>query len=115
MKKVLVIDDESVCALFLGSALTQEGYDVKIATRADEALAIADSFHPDALITDWMLKDAKDGIDVARLLTEANSNLKVIFITGMSQEMLKQQAAGLGYSAIVIKPIDVDEIISLLK
>lgn len=115
MKKVLVIDDESVCAIFLGSSLTQEGFDVKIATRADEAIGIASSFKPDVLITDWMLKDAKDGIDVARLLRRDNSDLQVIFITGMAQEMLKQQAADLPYQAIVIKPIDVDEIVTLLK
>ena len=115
MKKVLVIDDESVSAVFLGSSLTQEGFDVRIATRADEALSIASVFHPDVLITDWMLKDAKDGTDVARLLRNENSNLEVIFITGMAQEMLKKQAADLPYQAIVIKPIDVEEILNLLK
>lgn len=115
MTKVLVIDDEAVCALFLGNSLSQEGFDVRIATRADEALEIANSFHPDVLITDWMLKDAKDGIEVARQLRAGNLALRIIFITGMAQEMLRQQAAGLTYQAIVVKPIDVDEILGLLK
>jgi DNA-binding response OmpR family regulator len=115
MKKVLVIDDEPVCALFLGSALKQEGYDVQVATRADEAILLGNSFHPDFLITDWMLKDAKDGIDVARTLRVETPGMRIIFITGMSQEMLKKQAHDLEIQAIVVKPIDIDELVALMK
>lgn len=115
MKKILVVDDEAISALFLGSALEEEGFEVRVVTRAEEALIADTEFHPDFLITDWMLKDAKDGVQVATTLLSRNPNLKVIFVTGMAQEMLKTQAANIHYQAIIVKPVDIDAVVQLLR
>lgn len=115
MKKVLVVDDEPMCARFLSAALTAEGFEVKSSTRADEAIAVGTAFRPDFLITDWMLKDSKDGIEVARSLAQVLPTVQVIFITGMAEELLKKQTEGLPCRAIVVKPLDLDHVVSLLR
>lgn len=113
--KILVVDDEPISALFLGSALEAEGYDVRMVMNADDALSTGNSFRPDCLITDWMLKDDRDGIEVASSLLEEIPELKIIFITGMAKDMLRAQAGNLKYEAIVVKPVEIDTVLALLK
>jgi two-component system nitrogen regulation response regulator NtrX len=115
MSKVLVVDDEAVCSGFLALALEAEGFEVKSAIKADEAIAIANTFSPDFLVTDWMLKDSKDGIDIARAVATQVPNLKVIFITGMPKETLVSKAQGINLTGVLVKPIDIDQMVDLLK
>jgi two-component system, OmpR family, response regulator len=115
MARILVVDDEPVCTYFLSCALGDEGHEVRTSLRGDEAIAIGREFRPDILISDWMLKDQYDGLDVGRALTEDNPDLKVIFITGLAEETLRDKANGFSFLKILEKPVDLDEMITLVK
>ncbi len=115
MKKILVVDDEGVCTLYLSLALQDEGFQVESALKADQAIEIGTAFQPDYLITDWMLKDGKTGVDVARALKQINPQLHVVFITGMSKEMLDKQTEGLHYDAVLVKPVELTQILDILN
>lgn len=110
-RKVLIVDDEVTCTLFLGAFLEDNGYLVKTAISGTEALEVGEQFKPDILITDWMLKDQTDGLDVAQSLIAANSSLKVIFITGMAAETLQEKLVGLADYEIIEKPVELDDIL----
>lgn len=113
--RILVVDDEAVCTMFLSLALQEEGFDVKTAVTADEAIRVGEEFKPHVLITDWMLKDAKDGLHVTRHLTSQLPEMRVIFITGMAREIIRSQLGDTKCDGIVIKPIDLDEILKMIR
>lgn len=114
-KKILVVDDEETCLFFLSQCLEAENYEVRGATDGSDAMKQYDSFLPDILLTDWMLKDGKDGVDVAEELLKKNANLKVVFITGMASEAIKERLQDIPYVAIIEKPIDLDNILNILS
>ena len=115
MPKILIVDDEAVCTLFLSMALSEEGFDVKMATSADEAIQVGKEFKPNLLITDWMLKDSKDGMQVTRHLTDAIPDLRVIFITGMARDIIRSKLGDTKCDGIIIKPVDLDEMLGLVR
>lgn len=104
--RILVVDDEAVCTFFLDAALSEAGYSVRSTTRADVALDLARTFSPEVLITDWMLKDNLDGVDLAKILRSENPSIKIIFITGMSAKLLAEQASEVTDAVILEKPLD---------
>ena len=113
-RKVLIVDDEQVCATFMSLALEAEGFDVKTAYKAADALRIGQEMQPDVLITDWMLKDDQDGIDIAKILMNSFPAMRVIFITGMALDLVETKAAGVPGHSVIVKPVDLDEVIKLL-
>lgn len=115
MEKVLVVDDEHICSFFLGRALEQEGYQVKTATRGDQAVQMGEEFLPDILISDWMLKDVYSGLDVARFFHERNPEVRIIFITGMASDALRESAEDLPIHEVLEKPVDIDDLLGVLR
>lgn len=114
-KKVLVVDDEVACTMFLGLYLKDAGYDVKTCTDGEEAITLGKEFQPDTLISDWMLKNKNDGLDVARALIEVRPDIQIIFITGMAADALEQKLDGLPVYRIVEKPLNLDQIVKLIE
>ena len=114
-KRVLIVDDEPVSASFLGMALRAEGFDVREATKAADALTLASGFNPEVLVTDWMLKDQIDGIELAAQLLQVLPSMRVIIMTGMALDLVKEKAQGLPYDAIMVKPVEIDELIGSMN
>lgn len=114
-EKVLVVDDELLCSYFLCLSLEEEGYESRSAASASEAIEIGTEFKPNILITDWMLKDGQDGIDIARALFGLNPDLKIIFITGMASDAIEERVNDIKYLAIIEKPVDLKQIMKILK
>lgn len=109
-KKILVVDDEDLCTYYLESAFTEMGYEVKTAGTGGKAIEVGTDFAPDILVTDWVLRDVYDGVDVARELSKRIPGLKIVFITGLGPTELSAHASDLPYLAILQKPLDLDEI-----
>lgn len=115
MTKVLIVDDENLCSGFLALALEGEGFECQSAFRAEEAIKLAESFRPEFLITDLMLKDSKDGSDVARELMRTLPEIRVLFISGMPEEMVLRRTEGIRCIGVLLKPIDVTQVVELLN
>lgn len=110
--KILVVDDdvsvrESVCKV-----LQAEGYET--ITAADGAAALKQFvMHPiDLLLLDLGLP-LKSGWDVFEYITRKNPLLPIIVITGQSRQKRMAQAAGAG--ALMEKPLDVEELLRVIK
>jgi len=115
MAKILVVDDEQVCTFFLSCALSDEGHEVRTTLRGDEAIVIGMDFKPDILISDWMLKDQCDGLEVGRRLRDNLPELQVIFITGLAEETLREKANGFPFLRILEKPVDLEEMLTIVS
>ena len=113
--KVLILDDDPIARDIFARVLAAEGYDVRMAGTAKEAMDMADQFKPQALVSDWMLKEELDGLDVARVLRERQPELRIFFITGLPADHLKNQLNGLSICRIYEKPAQFDPLLNDLK
>ena len=55
MSRVLVVEDESAIAELISINLRHAGYNVTIASNADQAQIEVDGVLPDMVVLDWML------------------------------------------------------------
>lgn len=114
MAKVLIVEDDEICAAILTRFLAREGHDVRSA-HAAQAVEVGLAFQPDLLVADWLLNDREDGIDVARHLFAAQPDLRVIFITGLPVERLKQQLGDLPVADVLEKPLAMQDLFARIR
>lgn len=110
-KSIIVVDDDPTCNQFLTLLLEDEGYEVRAATCAADALRLAEESPPHVLIADWLLKDGIDGAEVARRLKKAQPDLRVVFTTGSPAEQLAEQVSTMSNVAILEKPIQIENLL----
>lgn len=109
-KSVLVVDDEFLIVEVLSMMLTDMGFDVcASAATADEAVAMAEQFHPQLVLMDMRLKGQKDGVDAATAIHERLTT-PIIFITG-SREPETVKRIELNHPAgLLFKPVRFDQL-----
>jgi two-component system, cell cycle sensor histidine kinase and response regulator CckA len=86
-KTILVVEDNDAVRLSLAALLEIRGYNVLLASDGQAALEIASKSNDpiDLLITDIVMPKL-NGVDMARLLQQRQSTMKVLFITGYNEE-----------------------------
>lgn len=86
---ILVVEDETEVREFTVRILTRLGYTVHQAGNSREALELcsAEKLQPDLLISDVVMPGL-NGMELARLLKKKCPGLKVIFITGYTEETI---------------------------
>src|SRR5688500_14902350 len=86
---VLIVDDETAVRDFLDLALRQAGYITARAMNGHEALEMAEQFGPfDLLITDEVMP-RMEGHELAEQLRQREPWVKVLYLTGYSERVLK--------------------------
>jgi DNA-binding NtrC family response regulator len=106
MARVLLVEDEQGLRSSLAALLSYNGHEVREASSAREAFAVADAFAPDIVVADWMLKNDLHGLDVLERLSGANPRLRTILITGFPSAQLREAAVRGGVTAFLEKPFD---------
>ncbi len=110
---ILVVDDEPQIHRFLNPALTASNYDYLRAERGDDALRLAASRAPDAVLLDLGLPDM-DGHEVLRRLREF-SDVPVIILSARDREAEKIAALDGGADDYVEKPFALGELLARLR
>jgi two-component system, OmpR family, alkaline phosphatase synthesis response regulator PhoP len=113
-KTILVVDDEPHIVLGLRDALEFEGFRVISAAKGREAIALARSETPDAIILDLMLPDL-NGYAVCEELRRINSLVPILMLTARSQEPDKIRGLDAGADDYVTKPFGVNELIARIR
>ena len=87
---ILVVEDEEMLREFVGQALSAVGYRVLTAANGREALKVWSEHRDeiDLLLTDVVMPDAMSGRQLAHTLIVDKPDLKVIFTSGYSAELL---------------------------
>ncbi len=112
--RAVVVDDEDSLTDLLSMALRYEGWDVKIASDGQKALALAREFRPDVIVLDIMLPDI-DGMQVLTRLRADGVQTPVLFLT--AKDALDDRIAGLtiGGDDYVTKPFSLEELVARLR
>lgn len=91
--RILLVEDEDAVRTFSSRALTNKGYEVVEANCGEDGLekfkGLSDEEMVDLLITDVIMPNM-DGPTLAGHIKETSPDLKVIFISGYTEEKLKE-------------------------
>lgn len=79
--RILVVDDEQTIANTLSWVLSTEGFEARAAYSGEEAVEMAQSFLPDALICDVLMAGIS-GIETAVRICEKFPSCRVLVISG---------------------------------
>jgi len=116
MSRVLVVEDESAIAELISINLRHAGYEVTIATAADQAQSEVDRVLPDLVILDWMLP-GESGLALARRWrSDARTrDLPVIMLTARAGEVDKVSGLDAGADDYLTKPFSTNELMARIR
>ncbi len=107
---VLVVDDDAAVRELLTILLAEEGYTVRSAGDAYEAMDLVSSDPPSLLLIDLMMPGVSGAEFLTRLRRDSRwVTLPVIFIS--AHPRLREMAQELGASAALAKPFDVNHLL----
>ena len=108
MATVLVIDDDEVSRLAVGSALEANGHEVHYAPNGELGLKFYDKSPTDVVILDLAMP-VMNGLRTIKELREVHREVRIIAISGVSPEQL---ALAEEYGALrsMTKPLDPSEL-----
>jgi len=111
--RVLLAEDEITIAVTLGDALSDAGHETRIAADTDAALALLESFQPEAVITDIRMP-GKGGMAVLARSMELDATRPVIVTTGYGSIDQAVEAMRLGARNYVQKPFRDESLVAML-
>jgi CheY-like chemotaxis protein len=117
MAQILVIDDEEGVRRAMAKVLVRAGHDVLEASDGKVALSLLRGQTPDLVICDLFMPEM-DGVEVLRELRRDYPDLRVVAISGGAYQgkvQLLDVAKGLGAAAVLKKPFDLEQLLSVVK
>jgi two-component system KDP operon response regulator KdpE len=112
-EKILVVEDEPEIRRFLRLSLTERGYEVIEATKAEEGLKVAAEGECSLILLDIGLPDLS-GLEVIKRV-RAWSQIPIVILSARDQESDKISALEAGADDYVTKPFGVLELIARIK
>lgn len=106
--KILIVDDEPQIIRVLRTALSTQGYIVRIAANGVEGADLALEWKPDLVITDVSMPEM-NGVELCREL-RANSDVPIIVLSVRDKEHMKVEALDAGADDYVTKPFSIQEL-----
>ena len=116
-KRILVIEDNEDSAFLLRLFLEERGHQVALSDNGASGLALAQQIQPDVIISDIGLTAAMDGYAVAQAVRSQASlnNVFLIAASGYGQPEDKAKARAAGFDQHLTKPIDLNQLATLVE
>src|SRR5688572_18467220 len=109
---ILVVDDEPTIGEVVSAYLQRAGYETRVASDADEALAAVAERSPDLIVLDLMLPGT-DGLEVMRRVRErSDRSSAIILLTAKGGESDRVTGLSLGADDYVVKPFSPAELVA---
>jgi two-component system KDP operon response regulator KdpE len=112
-RRILVVDDETQITRVLRTALSAQGYDVRIANDGEMALEIMKDWTPNLVITDLAMSNL-DGVGLCRRIRET-SEVPIIVLSVRGQDRVKVEALDAGADDYVTKPFSMNELLARIR
>ena len=113
--RILVVDDEEPMRRFVDMVLTGAGYETTLAADGDEAIGIsarAPVFH--LLVTDEMMPRMM-GHQLARYMRERYLNIKVLYLSGFPDQLMKEKGSLWADEAFLAKPCTPEQLVQAVS
>jgi len=105
-RRILIVDDNQDSADSLAMLLELEGHQVRAVYTAMDALEQVSVFAPEIVLLDIGLP-GMNGYDVAQKINAMAHPPRLIAVSGYAQREDKERSAAAGFSAHLVKPVDI--------
>jgi len=114
-ESILVVDDNLLNVKLLRLLLENEGYEVRTALNAEDAMAVLVSFHPRLILMDLQLP-GMNGLELTRRLksNSETASIVVVALTAFAMKGDEGKALSAGCDAYIRKPIDTRALPSMI-
>jgi CheY-like chemotaxis protein len=109
-KTVLVVDDEDIIRVVFSKAFMKEGYHVKVAATAEEALQIMADSPADVAFLDLKLP-GMSGVDLCREIRRLWPWCIAIAVTAYASVFELVSCREAGFEDYFIKPVDMEQLL----
>jgi two-component system KDP operon response regulator KdpE len=106
--KILIVDDEQQITRVLRTALSTQGYSLRIAANGVEGMEAVHAWKPDLVITDVSMPHM-NGVELCREI-RAVSQIPIIVLSVRNQDLMKIEALDAGADDYVTKPFSIQEL-----
>lgn len=117
MYKMIIVDDEDIVINGLTTVINWKEHQIEIvgtATNGQKALKIIQEQKPDIILTDICMP-GMDGLQLIKKVKEEQPNTVFIIISGYAEFEYAKSAIELDVIDYLIKPVDIEEIIGVIK
>ena len=114
-KSVVIVEDHSLIAAFL--KMTCEAFEVEVrgeTDRAEEAVSLVAQARPSHVVLDIRLTGEMDGVDAARLLNINFPEVRIIFVTGSTEQSMLERMKNVEHHKILEKPVNPEALFKAL-
>lgn len=115
MVKILIADDSSFARNILKKYLEEGGFpDTIFSTTGKETIEAFKKHKPDVILLDVAMGDGTDGIEALKKIKGISPETKVIMVTGLAEEILKDEAVSENADGYLLKPFKKEQVIRAL-
>ena len=114
--RVLIADDEPNIVTALEFLLARRGYDVRVATNGDEALALVASYAPEVVLLDVMMP-LKSGYEVCQRMRERPEwrHIKIVMLSAKGRDVEVNKGVSLGADLYITKPFSTQSLVEAVE
>ena len=114
--RILLVDDNVTNLQVLFQALSTENFELLVAQSGEQALDTAEEARPDLILLDVKMPGI-DGFETFRRLKDSTGteSIPVIFLSAHANVESIDQAKEIGAAGYLTKPLDLDEVLSLVR
>ncbi len=115
MKKILIIEDDTMLIEQLQMVLQLEGYQVGTATCGEDGMKQIPAFEPDLILCDIIIPDP-DGRAILKWLREQErfAHIPFIFLTALGEKSDVRTGMNNGADDYLCKPVDLDDVLAAI-
>src|ERR1700679_3202274 len=106
--KILIVDDEPQITRVLRTALSTQGYSLRVAANGVEGMQAVHEWRPDLVITDVSMPEM-NGVELCREIRTV-SQVPIIVLSVRNQDQVKVEALDAGADDYVTKPFSIQEL-----
>ncbi|WP_020576416.1 response regulator [Actinopolymorpha alba] len=116
--RLVLVDDHEMVIEGLKALLARFHGRVRVvaeSVNANDAEALVAALDPDVVVSDVRLRGSVSGLDLCRLLVEANPARRVVLLSAYDDEQYLFQALRAGAAGYLLKSIERDELVRQLE
>lgn len=111
--RILFVDDDAFTRRIINKALTDRGFQTRLAESAVAAMAVLRTERIDIVLTDQQMP-GKTGLDLMRTMQDEGFNIPVILLTGVGSVEMAVSAVRSGAVHYLTKPVDPHDLQQLI-
>lgn len=111
---ILVVDDSRLNQTYTSAVLKAAGYDVSLATNAEQALHFFKQQHPHLIVLDMVLPD-QPGPVIARRIRQINPQLPIIGLSGFPGSQIMEEYPDVTFEDYFLKPVDAQLLLDSIR